>query len=140
MIAVPVPEMLWESHDADAELARRFSFDSTAAAVDWAAALLADDYGLTLITVDRVVISGHNLMIWAGIDDGRRVMIKICRLTIAHDWLDSRAAMVRWLGDRGHPVASPVLSRSGDHQLLRDERSVGIQPVLTGALLDARRP
>lgn len=137
MITAPVPEMLWESHDAGAELVRRFAFDSTGSAAGWAAALLADEYGLAVITVDRMVISAQNLMIWVTVADGRRLMIKICRLAVAHDWLDARAALVGWLADRGHPVARPVLSLADDHQLLRDDRSVGVQPVLTGALLDA---
>lgn len=136
MITAPAPEMLWERTDPEAELRRRFGFDSTAAAVGWTADLLAEEYGLQVIMVDRVVVSAHNLMVWVRVDDDRRLMIKICRLVVAHDWLDARAALVGWLAERGHPVAAPVRTRSGDHQLLRDKRSVGVQPVLAGALLD----
>ncbi len=136
MITVPAPEMLWETSDADTELPRRFGLDSADAAVRWTADLLADDFDLRLRTVDRIVISAQNLMVWVTADGDRRLMIKICRLAVAHDWLAARAAMVSWLADRGQPVARPIESRTGDHQLLRSGLTVGAQPVLAGDLLD----
>ncbi|WP_162606311.1 phosphotransferase [Jiangella asiatica] len=136
MITAPTPEMLWESSDPDAELRRRFGFGSAAAAVGWAVDLTVAEYGIEVRTVDRVVISAQNLMVWVTTPD-QRLIIKICRLAVAHDWLTSRAALVGWLADRGQPVARPLMSVGGHRQLLQDDKSVGIQPVLSGGLLDA---
>ncbi len=135
-----MPEMLWESTDAVVELPRRVGFGSTDAASAWAEQLLAEDYDLEVVSLDRMVISSHNLMVWVTAGSAGRVMIKICRRSEAHGWLNVRGALVRWLAERGLPVAAPRLSRGGDHQLLRDGRSVGVQPVLPGELLDAADP
>lgn len=137
MTATVMPEMLWESTDPEAELDRRFGFASADAAGALAVRLLADDYGLRVVSLDRMVISAHNLMFWVTAETAGRLMIKVCRLTEAHDWLSARGALVRWLADRGLPVAGPLRTRGGDHQLLRDGRSIGVQPVLPGELLDA---
>ncbi|MFC7625950.1 phosphotransferase [Microlunatus sp. GCM10028923] len=135
MITAPAPEMLWEGSDPVAELARRFGFDGADAAGAWTTALLADTYGLSVGSVDRVVLSAQNLMIWVTADD-RRLMIKICRFGGGHDWLLARAALVDWLADRGQPVARPVATTAGDMQVVRDGWSIGVQPVLPGELLD----
>lgn len=132
-----MPEMLWECTDAVVQLRRRFGFGSAAAATAWAGELLTEDYGLTLVSLDRLVISSHNLMVWASVEGVGRLMIKVCRLSEAHGWLSARGSLVRWLAERDLPVAQPLQSRGGDHQLLRDGRSVGVQPILPGHLLDA---
>ncbi|NEE01518.1 phosphotransferase enzyme family protein [Phytoactinopolyspora halotolerans] len=98
--------------------------------------LLDGDYGTEVRTVDRVVISAQNLMVWVTTTD-ERLMVKVCRLAEAHEWLATRAAMVGWLADRGQPVARPLVSVSGERQLLRDDRSAGVQPIVPGSLLDA---
>jgi homoserine kinase type II len=131
------PEMLWEHTDAVVELERRFGFTSAEAAADWVAKALAEDYAMGVVGFDRMVISSHNLMVWVTVASAGRLMIKVCRLAEAHDWLSARGELVRWLGERGMPVAAPLPTRAGDHQLLRDGRSIGVQPVLPGELLDA---
>lgn len=136
MSTAATPQMLWESADPDAQLRIRFGFGSAAAAVDWTCELLTAEYGLDVRSVDRVVISAHNLMVWVT-SPGLRLMVKICRLASAHDWLACRASMVDWLADRGQPVARPLPSLDGQRQLRRDDKSVGVQPVLPGDLLDA---
>ncbi|SDS31312.1 phosphotransferase enzyme family protein [Microlunatus soli] len=136
MLIAPPPEMLWESVDPENELRRRFGFEDAAAAVDWAADLLAGDYRISVRSVDRLVISAQNLMVWVTTPPSR-LMIKICRIAAVHGWLDARAAMVDWLADHDHPVARPLTSLGGERQLLRDDRSIGVQPVLDGSLLDA---
>ncbi|HEY9291477.1 MAG TPA: phosphotransferase [Microlunatus sp.] len=137
MINTVMPEMLWESTDADVELQRRFGFASVDAAAAWAEELLAEDYDLELTRLDRMVISAHNLMLWVTTAAADRLMIKVCRLTEAHDWLSARAALVQWLAEQELPVAAPLRTRSGDDQLLRDDSSIGVQPILPGELLDA---
>lgn len=137
MTATVMPEMLWESTNPEAELERRFGFASADAAAAWSVRLLADDYGLRVVSLDRMVISAHNLMLWVTTETTGRLMIKVCRLAEAHDWLSARGALVRWLADRDLPVAEPLRTHGDDHQLLRDGRSVGVQPVLPGELLDA---
>ncbi|GAB3747870.1 phosphotransferase enzyme family protein [Microlunatus parietis] len=135
MITAPAPEMLWEASDPVAELSRRFGFATAEAAGRWATALLADEYGIALRSVDRLVLSAQNLMIWVTGAD-QRLMIKVCRFGGSHDWLLPRAALVDWLADRGQPVARPVRTVAGELQLRRDGWSIGIQPVLPGELLD----
>ena len=130
-------EMLWERTDAGVELRNRFGFNAPADAVAWAARVLAEDYAVAVGSVDRMVISAHNLMLWVTVRDAGRLMIKVCRLAEAHASLAARAALVSWLSGRGLPVAAPLPTRTGDHQLLRDGRSIGVQPVLPGELLDA---
>lgn len=137
MIGTVNPEMLWERTDPAGELQRRFGFASATAAMTWAVQVLAENYGLQVVTLDRMVISAHNLMIWVTTRTAGRLMIKVCRLAEAHDSLRVRGALVRWLAEHELPVASPLLTGDGDHQLLRDSRSLGVQPVLPGALLDA---
>ena len=137
MISTVNPQMLWERTDPAAELQRRFGFTTATAATAWAAQMLAENYGLQVVTLDRMVISAHNLMFWVTTGTAGRLMIKVCRLTEAHDSLKIRGALVRWLAEHHLPVASPLLTGDGDHQLLRDGRSIGVQPVLPGALLDA---
>lgn len=135
MITAPAPQMLWEGSDPGAELARRFGFETAEAAGAWATALLVDEYGITVGSVERLVLSAQNLMIWATATD-RRLMIKVCRFGGGHDWLVPRAALVDWLADRGQPVARPVATLAGELQLQRDGWSIGVQPVLPGELLD----
>jgi homoserine kinase type II len=132
-----MPEMLWESADAVVELRRRFGFDSADAATTWAVQLLAEEYGFTTVTLDRMVISSHNLMLWVTVEDAGQLVLKVCRLGGAHGWLTRRGALVRWLAGCDLPVAPPLPNLGGDHQLLRDGRSVGVQPVLSGELLNA---
>lgn len=134
MITAPAPEMLWESSDPDHELRRRFGFETAGAAGEWATALLADEYAITVRSVDRLVMSSANLMIW--VSGNRRLMIKVCAFGAGHDWLATRSELVDWLADRGQPVGRPLATITGDLQVRRDGWSIGVQPVLPGALLD----
>jgi homoserine kinase type II len=140
MTSTVLPEMLWETTDPGDALRERFGFGSADEAAAWAVELLADDYGLRVAGLERMVISAHNLMLWVTVETADRLLIKVCRLAVAHDWLSARGALVRWLADRGLPVAGPLLTDSGDHQLLRHGRTVGVQPILPGELLDASDP
>ncbi len=135
MITDVRPEMLWESADASAELRTRFGFATVTEATTWVSTVLADDYGLRGVRLQRLVISAHSLMVWVITEQAGPLMIKVCRLAVAHDALSNRAALVSWLADRGLPVAPPLPTVRGDHQLLRDELSAGAQPVLPGQLL-----
>lgn len=136
MITDVKPEMLWERTDAAAELRSRFGFVAADEATAWVARVLAEDYGLSVVGVQRMVISAHSLMVWVTTATRDRLMIKICRLVAAHESLRTRAALVTWLAGRGLPVAPPLVARAGEHQLLRDGLSLGVQPVLPGTLLD----
>ncbi len=137
MITDVKPEMLWERTDAAAELRTRFGFAGADDAAAWVVRVLAEDYGLGVAGVQRMVISAHSLMVWVTTPHGDRLMVKVCRLAEAHDSLAARAALVSWLSGRGLPVAAPLSTRTGGHQLLQDGRSIGVQPVLPGQLLDA---
>lgn len=137
MAATVQPEMLWESADPGSELRNRFGFASAESAAAWALGMLADDYGLQAVSLDRMVISFHNLMFWVTVAHERRLMVKVCRLTEAHDRLKARSGLVSWLADRNLPVAPPLPSCGGDRQVLRDGRSISVQPVLAGDLLEA---
>ncbi len=136
MITDVRPEMLWERTDATAALRSRFGFATADDAATWVVRVLAEDYGLRVTGVQRSVISAHSLMVWVTTPTADQLMIKICRLADAHESLRTRADLVSWLAGRGLPVASPLATGSGAHQLLRDGLSLGVQPVLTGTLLD----
>lgn len=133
------PEMLWESADPDAELGERFGFASAHAATAWAAGVLAEAYSVRVSSVDRMVISHDNLMVWVTTETAGRLIVKVCRHVEQHGHLTACGRLVRWLGDRGVPVAAP-LPAGGEHQIVRDGHSVGVQPVLPGELLDAGEP
>lgn len=137
MITDVRPEMLWERTDAAAVLRSRFGFATADDAVTWVVRVLGEDYGLQATGVQRLVISAHSLMVWVTTPTADRLMIKICRLAEAHESLRTRAALVTWLAGRGLPVAPPLATVAGEHQLLRDGLSLGAQPVLAGTLLDA---
>lgn len=137
MITDVRPEMLWERTNASAALRSRFGFPTADGAAAWVVGVLAEDYGVRVGSVQRIVISAHNLMVWVTTPTADRLMIKICRLAAAHDSLRTRAALVTWLAGRGLPVALPLMTGSGEHQLLRDGLSLGVQPVLDGTLLEA---
>lgn len=137
MVNTVRPEMLWEQTDAVVELRTRFGFDAPDDAAAWTSRVLTEDYALRVQSFDRMVISAHNLMLWVTVRDAGRLLVKVCRLAEAHDSLAARAALVSWLSGRGLPVAAPRSTRTGDHQLLREGRSIGVQPVLPGELLDA---
>ncbi|MCB0106119.1 MAG: phosphotransferase [Caldilineaceae bacterium] len=58
------PTMLWEATDPQAALLKRFRFASSAEAGAWLVTVLADVYGIEVVTVDRLVISAYNLLAW----------------------------------------------------------------------------
>ncbi|WP_018158037.1 phosphotransferase enzyme family protein [Demetria terragena] len=133
------PEMLWEDAEPKSALTERFGFASARDATRWAQGLLAMGYGLELRSAERLVISQHNLMVWVTTSGGARLIVKICGELSQHASLYASGGLVRWLADRGQPVAAPVLAH-GEHQVERDGFSVGVHPVLPGRLLDASDP
>lgn len=140
MDEAPSPELLWEDADPRQELATRFGFATPDEARAWAERLLADRYARRLRSVDRLVISHDNLMVWATVESevatDERLIVKACRRVERHDRLAACADLVTWLGERGVPVATP-LAAGDEHQITSGTFTVGVQPVLPGNLLDA---
>lgn len=127
--------MLWESVDAEDTLRHRFGFESPAVAADWVTTTLARTHGLTVVSVNHVVLSAHNLLAFAVTDD-TALLVKCCAVPAAHASLLQLGQLVRWAGVKGMPVSTPLRSTSGDPQVLADHLTFQVQHQIAGRLLD----
>lgn len=130
-----VPTMLWERTDPVAALQQRFRFVDPQAAVVWLTDTVARHYGLAVLTVDRLTMSAYNLLAWLTTPNGR-LLAKCCAYLPAHALLLTAGELVVWLAQQGLPVAAPLPTQSGPVQVMADQLSLGIQPLITGELLD----
>lgn len=129
------PTMLWESTDPQSALTRRFQFATPEAARDWLLATVPHTYGITVVSVDRLVMSSYNLLAWLTTAEGT-LLAKCCAFPPAHPRLLAAGELVVWLAQRGLPVSAPLLSTTGTVQVQCDHLSLGVQRVIAGALLD----
>ena len=58
------PTMLWESIAPQIALSKRFQFANPEAATEWLLATVPHTYGIEVISVDRLVMSSYNLLVW----------------------------------------------------------------------------
>ncbi|MBE1878250.1 phosphotransferase enzyme family protein [Myceligenerans pegani] len=131
----PSLSMLWESADPSEALARRFRFDSPTAAVSWLSEVIAQHWGRTLDSCERLVISSGNMMAWITVGD-RRMIAKWSMHAPVFTRLAAIARLTRWLDQRGLPVSPPQPAQDGSLQLEVDGVSLGLQNVVPGDLLD----
>ncbi len=129
------PTMLWESTDANAALARRFQFASSADAEHWLVDTIARVYGIRVESVARLVISSANLIAWLSTDTGP-LLAKCCALVNHHNRLLQLAALLHWLDQAHLPVSAPLLANTGEGQVRCAHLSLGVQRVIAGELLD----
>lgn len=133
------PAMLWESADPNTVLAERFYFPSSADAVRWLIDRISRVYGVTVVSVDRLVMSSHNLLAWLTTTDGPR-LAKGCGFVMAHERLRKSGELVLWLEQMQLPVSAPLVATMGAVQVLCDHLSLSLQRVIPGELLDPAQP
>jgi homoserine kinase type II len=131
----PAVAMLWEAHEPHDALLSRFGFDGADAAARWLAGVLAAEWGVTMRSCERVVISAGNALAWITTDTGSLVA-KWSAVSKLHPRLAEVAALTAWLDDRGLPVSAPIASSHGALQVEVDGMSMGLQAVADGVHLD----
>lgn len=133
------PTMLWEASDAQAALTRRFGFASAAETSSWLVTTLASNYGIAVQTVERLTISSYNLLAWLTTADGP-LLAKCCAYPPAHPQLVKLAGLLVWLAQAGLPVSPPLATKAAERQILCDQRSLGVQRLIPGDLLNPAQP
>ncbi|GAA5018383.1 phosphotransferase enzyme family protein [Actinopolymorpha pittospori] len=131
----PAVAMLWETHEPRDALLSRFGFDGADAAARWLAGVLAAEWGVTMRSCERVVISAGNALAWITTDAGP-LIAKWSAVSKLHPRLTEVAALTAWLDDRGLPVSAPIASSRGVLQVEVDGVSMGLQTVVDGVHLD----
>lgn len=135
--------MLWESVDPHEALRSRFGFAGFTQAVEWISTSLAQGWLITVHDCRRLVISGHNAIAWVESDRGELV-IKWSHALPHFDALAASTQLLRWLGERGLPVAVPIPTAGGEDRVVLDGSlgplSVAVLPELDGDWLDVRDP
>lgn len=129
--------MLWESADPAQALRQRFGFADPAAAAGWVGDVLSARWAIAVDDCERLVISAGNLLAWVTAD-GRRLIAKWSAVPELFQRLADTAALTMWLhARRGVPVAAPIPAADGHLRVELGNVSVGVFPVIGGALLDA---
>ena len=138
-MTAPSISMLWESVDAAEALTKRFGFATAASAADWVGDALWDGWAIAVDRCDRLVISAGNALAWVTADD-RRLIAKWSAFPWLFGRLADTATLTVWLQARGIPVAAPVPTIDGRLRLEMENISLGVYPVVDGALLDVEDP
>ena len=135
MSAAIQPTMLWENSNPHTVLAQRFHFATTDDATHWLIDRIGSTYGLTVVSVDRLVMSSYNLLAWLTTTQGA-LLAKCCAFVTAHQRLRQVGELVVWLEQMTLPVAAPLVATVGSVQVLCDHLSISLQRVIPGELLD----
>ena len=138
-MSTPSVEMLWESVDPHEALASRFTFAGVGQLGEWATKVLADTWGVEVVSCDRVVISAGNALVWMTSPTGRMILKCSVRPSLFAR-LANVARLTSWLDGCGLPVSAPRPALTGDLQVERDGFSIGLQSVVEGSMLDADHP
>lgn len=133
------PTMLWESSNPHTVLAQRFHFATTDDATRWLIDRIGHTYGLTVVAVDRIVMSSYNLIAWLTTTNGP-FLAKGCAFVMVHDRLRKVGELVLWLKQMQLPVSAPLVATIGAVQVLCDHLSLSLQRVIPGELLDPTQP
>lgn len=131
----PTVEMLWEAVDPQEALTRRFGFADGGQLAGWVTKLLADSWGVEVISCDRVVMSASNVLVWITTASDRMI-VKWSVVRRLFPRLQNVARLTAWLDGRGLPVSAPVPALNGDLQVELGGCSVGLQSVVEGSMLD----
>lgn len=127
-------EMLWESCDPDDALVDRFGFDVSSAAA-WVTRAVVAHWDHPVRSVQRLVVSGSNLIAWITCEDGR-LIVKVSCDPSRHDRLASAIDRVVFADGCGIPVSVPEATGSGARQVLVGGFAVSLQRVRPGPFLD----
>ena len=133
------PTMLWESSNPHTVLAQRFHFATTDDATRWLIDRVGPTYGLTVVSVDRLVMSSYNLLAWLTTTQGL-LLAKCCAFVMAHQRLRQVGELVVWLEQMQLPVSAPLVATVGSVQVLCDHLSISLQRLIPGELLDPTQP
>lgn len=135
--------MLWESGDPHEALLSRFGFSGLSQVVDWVSTSLAQRWIITVHGCHRLVISSHNAIAWMDSDRGPLV-VKWSHAVPYFDGLAASTQLLRWLGERGLPVARPIPTTAGEDRVVLDgpvgPLSVVVLPELAGEWLSVEDP
>ena len=135
--------MLWESVDPYGALRSRFGFGGFTEAVDWISTALAQRWMATVHDCCRLVISDHHAIAWVESDRGALV-VKWSHAVPHFDGLAASTQLLRWLGERGLPVAVPIPTALGEDRVVlvgpAGPLSVAVLPELEGDWLDVEDP
>ncbi len=131
--------MLWETVEPETALRERFGFPDLTAATTWMTAALQDTWGIAVQESSRVVISGHNAILWAQSDRGPLV-VKWSRQGRLFSALEASTRLLAELGAQGLPVATPIPSADGAVRVELEgpttTLSLAVLPELAGDWLD----
>lgn len=133
------PTMLWESRDPNVVLAQRFHFATTDEATHWLIDRIGRAYGVTVVAVNRLVMSSYNLLAWVTTRGGP-LLAKCCAFVMAHQRLRQIGELEVWLEQMQLPVSAPLVATVGSVQVLCDHLSMSLQRVIPGELLDPTQP
>lgn len=134
----PTLAMLWEDASPADVLRERFDFTSVAAVQQWLTEVLRKNWGIEAHGCRRVVMSATNALAWLSTAGGPLVA-KWSVDRQRFERLRQIAELVGWLDSVGVPVSAPVPMTNGRAQLEVDGRSLGVQRVIEGELLDVER-
>lgn len=132
--------MLWEQGtDPVRALRDRFGFEHPEALCAWLGRTLVEHWALEVDNCERVLLSDHNALVWAGTHRGTFV-VKICASETHFERLATVAGIVAELATAGVPVAAPLPSREGEVRVVtrtsKRPLSLTVAPVVSGAFLD----
>jgi homoserine kinase type II len=133
--------MLWESVEAPDAFTSRFGFADFDDGADWLASTLQQHWALPVLHCERIVLSDQNAIAWittALHPEG--LICKWSRDESAFARLAATTGLLTTLGERGIPVAAPLLTREARARELvtgpLGPLSLCVQPVIAGAPLD----
>lgn len=135
----PVVEMLWEASEPSAALEARFGFGDVSEACRWVATMVDRQWGVRVVSCDRIVISGTNALAWIGTSCGR-MLLKWSVAPARFPRLAALARLTAWLGAEGLPVSAPLAALDGRVQVEADGASLGLQREIDGDVLDITQP
>ena len=136
---MPTVEMLWEPHEPQGVLRRRFGFRDGGSAGRWVAATVQEHWDIRVDSCERIMISDCNALAWLTTSSGQL----LAKWSIAADLfprLSEVAHLTQWLHVNGLPVSAPMRSTSGCLQVEVERVSMSLQHVIRGDLLDVEDP
>lgn len=135
----PTVEMLWEEHEPQHVLLRRFGFEDAVAAGRWVATTVHGHWGIRVDSCERIVLSDANALAWLATSSGH-LLAKWSVAPARTPLLAEVARLTQWLHLRGLPVSPPLRSSDGRLQVEGEGISMSLQHVIRGELLDVADP
>ena len=138
-VAPPTIEMLWESVDPQIAL-KRFGFSDAASTARWVTAVVEAEWGTTVVSCERIVLSAGNALAWVTASDQRQLIAKWSVHPELFERLAHVSRLTSWLDAQGFPVSAPIPPLHGGPRAEVPGASMELQAVVPGSLLDVRDP